>query len=444
MTKKQSRSLMRRLGELESAPAHLPSASGRRPEKPAKMKGRKLGPVGAFLRPLGISFALLLAAYGLVSLGTTFWRSYQRHHDYTTAVHQDRSVFDVFVRRSLPEDSVDLVVRDFDGKLRRVAAAKSETDRFVNETILMLYEERDRIKKDASADIDHLFDYAFADREQALEAHADWFFEWKRSYVILKETLTSAAARFVQSGQYERLSEAVERDVKDYFMRHYEAQVLKPKVRDRRITQGLETLARRSHDNYRRVIANGDMRLQLFLAKNTQHLEDVPADTKMTGVNLDWDAQKWKAPTYLMEDRAFDGIAGLGVAAGSGTVGALVLGPVMNRVMARTFGVLSRRFVTTFGARLALAEQGAVAGTLVQPAGGQVVGAIAGVLVGVAADYFINEAQKGFNRDKFVEANREALDATVDAWKSKLRGNVHAAIDRWFDDARSAVILARD
>lgn len=441
MTKSKSRSLTQRLGELEAASGQPPA----RPGAPAKIKVRKVGPVGAFLRPIGISLALLLAAYGLVSLGSTFWRSYQRHQDYTTASHQDSSIFDVIVgRTTLPEDAVDLVVRDFDGKLRRVAAAKSETDKFVNETILMLDTERDRIKSDASADIDQLFEYAFSDKEQALEAYADWFFEWKRSYVVLKETLTSAANRFVQTGEYESLSEAVERDLKDYFMRHYEAQVLKPEVRDQKITQGLERVARRGHENYRRVIANGDMRLQLFLAKHTQHLADIPADGKMTTTSLDWDAQKWKAPTYLMEDRAFDGIAGLGVAAGSGTVGALVLGPAMNRVMARSFGVLSRRFVTTFGARLALAEQGAVAGTLVQPAGGQIVGAIAGVLIGVAADYFINEAQKEFNRDKFIEANREALASTIETWKAKLKGNVHAAIDRWFDDTRSAVVLARN
>ena len=440
MAAKKSTSLTPRRGAIAAARKGLPV----RAEKRAKIKVRKLGPVAAFLRPIGIAVALLLAAYGLTSLGTTFWRSYQRHLDYTTEAHQDRSIFDIFVKSSLPEDAVDLVVRDFDGKLRRVAAAKSETDKFVNETILMLDGERDRIKQAAGADIDRVFEYAFADKEQALEAYADWFFEWKRSYIILKETFTSAATRFVQTGEYERLSEAVERDLKDYFMRHYKEQVLKPEVRDRKITEGLEILVRRSHEGYRRVIANGDMRLQLFLAKHTRHLEDVPADGKMTGAKLDWDAQKWKAPTYLMEDRAFDGIAGLGVAAGSGTAGALVLGPVMNRVMARTFGLLSRRFVTAFGARLALAEQGAVAGTMVEPAGGQVIGAIAGVLIGVAADYFINEAQEEFNRDKFVSANREALEATIDAWKSKLKGNVNAAIDHWFDDARNAVVLARN
>lgn len=407
-------------------------------------KIRKLGPVAAFVRPIGVTVALMLAAYGLASLGTTFWRSYQRHQDYTASTHPDRSIFEIFVKPSLPKDAVDLVVRDVDGKLRQVAASKSDADTFVNETILMLDDERDRIKRAADADIDRLFDNAFADREQAVDAYADWFFEWKRSYIVLKESLTSAATRFVEAGEYESLGEAVERDLKDYFMRHYKDQVLKPDLRDRKITEGLETLVRRSHESYRRVIANGDMRLQLFLAKHTQHLADIPANEKLTDTKLDWDAQKWKAPTYLMEDRAFDGIAGVGVAAGGGTVGALVLGPAMNRVMARTFGMLSRRFVTSFGARLALAEQGAVAGTVVQPAGGQVVGAVAGLLVGVAADYFINEAQKEFNRDKFVASNQEALDATIYAWKSRLKGNVNTAIDRWFDDARNGVILAKN
>lgn len=425
-------------GEGEIAPA-----GARAPARPVRRhRVKKIGPVAAFLRPVGWSVAFLLCAYGLVSLGTTFWRSYQRHQEYTVAAHQDRSVFDIFFKSTLPKDAVDLVVKDVDGTVRRVVASKSEADGFVNETILMLDGERDRIKSRAGEDIDRSFDHAFADRKQVVEAYADWFFEWKRSYIVLKETLTSAAVRFAQAGEYESLKEAVDRDLKDYFMRHYKAQVLKPEVRDQVITAQLETAVRRAHENYRRVVANGDMRLQLFLARHTRHLEDVPANGKLTNVKLDWDAQKWKAPVYLMEDRAFDGIAGVGYAAGGGTLGALVLGPVMNRVMARSFGLLSRRFVTAFGARLALAEQGAVAGTLVEPVGGTVVGAITGLLIGVAADYFVNEADEAFNRDKFVDANNEALDATIENWRAKLKANVNGAIDRWFDDARTAVVLA--
>jgi hypothetical protein len=217
--------------------------------------------------------------------------------------------------------------------------------------------------------------------------------------------------------------------------------VLKPELRDQTITQGVEQAVRHAHDSYRRVIANSDMRLQLFLAKHTRHLEDVPASTPMTNVKLDWDAQKWKAPVYLMEDRAFDGIAGIGVAAAGGTVGALALGPALNGVLAQSFGQISRRFAASLGTRLALAEQGAVAGTVVQPMGGQVIGAAIGVLIGTAVDYLGNEAHEAINRDDFVAANGQALDGTIATWKAALQANIDAAIDRWFDDARSSVVL---
>jgi hypothetical protein len=161
----------------------------------------------------------------------------------------------------------------------------------------------------------------------------------------------------------------------------------------------------------------------------------------MTKVKLDWDAQKWKAPVYLMEDRAFDGVAGIGAAAAGGTVGALALGPALNGVLAQSFGQLSRRFVTSLGTRLAFAEQGAVAGTMVQPMGGQVIGAAIGVAIGVIADYLSNAANEAFNRDEFVAANNQALDATIATWKANLTANIDTAIDKWFDDTRASVVL---
>jgi hypothetical protein len=306
----------------------------------------------------------------------------------------------------------------------------------------MLDEERARIKQAAQADLDRSFALAFQDREQVISAYADWFFAWKRSYVVLKESLSSAITRFFEVGKYESLNEAVEADVKDYFLRNYKEQVLKPELRDQVIIQGVEQSVRHAHDSYRRVIANSDMRLQLFLSKHTSHMQDIPASAPMTNVKLDWDAQKWKAPVYLMEDRAFDGVAGIGAAAAGGTVGALALGPALNRVLVHSFGHLSHRFVASLGTRLALAQHGAVAGTVVHPVGGTVVGAAVGVLVGAAADYLLTEANEAFNREEFVAANEKALDATIAAWKASLKANVDTAIDKWFDDARSSVVLS--
>ena len=180
----------------------------------------------------------MLSAYALLSLGTTFYRSYQRHLVQTAAVHADNSILDIFFGdSSLPADPVDLVVKDVDGSLHKMVASKSEADKFVNDTILMLDEERARIKQAAHEDLDRSFALAFQDRDQAISAYADWFFEWKRSYVVLKESLASAVTRFFEAGKYESLSEAVEADVKDYFLKNYQEQVLKPELRDRTITQ---------------------------------------------------------------------------------------------------------------------------------------------------------------------------------------------------------------
>jgi hypothetical protein len=449
MPESQSTSLAAAAAGTPFADVAIPSDKGLaapKPERAHRVRGEKIvkeSALGALLKPIGISLALVLSAYALLSLGTTFWRSYQRYLDHSAPVHADNSVLDILLgTSSLPADPVDLVVKDVDGTVHKVVASKSETDKFVNDTILMLDDERAQIKKAAHEDLDRTFALAFQDREQAVSNYADWFFEWKRSYVVLKESLTSAVTRFFEAGKYESLTEAIEADVKDYFLRNYKEQVLKPEVRDQAISQGVEQAVRHAHDSYRRVIANGDMRLQLFLAKHTSNLEDIPASTPMTKVKLDWDAQKWKAPVYLMDDRAFDGIAGIGAAAAGGTVGALALGPALDGLLAQSFGQLSRRFVTSLGTRLAFAEQGAVAGTMVQPMGGQVIGAAIGVAIGVVADYLSNAANEAFNRDEFVAANNQALDATVATWKATLSANIDTAIDKWFDDARASVVLS--
>ncbi|MGC1347441.1 MAG: hypothetical protein WA863_15410, partial [Methyloceanibacter sp.] len=281
----------------------VPSGKELATPKPKRMRRArrekvvKESALGALLKPIGISLALVLSAYALLSLGTTFWRSYQRHLDNTAPVHADNSVLDIlFGASDLPADPVNLVVKDVDGTLHKMVASKSETDQFVNDTILMLDDERARIKQAAHEDLDRAFAIAFQDREQSISNYADWFFEWKRSYVVLKASLTSAVTRFFEAGKYESLTEAIEADVKDYFLRNYKERVLKPELRDQTIGQGVEQAVRHAHDSYRRVIANGDMRLQLFMAKHTDHLEDIPASTPMTNVKLDWDAQKWKAP----------------------------------------------------------------------------------------------------------------------------------------------------
>ena len=430
------------VAEYDDASSQTPAKASRR-ARAVKQKVVRPSALGMFLKPIGIAIGFVLIAYAVLSLGTTFYRSYYRHLDHTAAVHPDRSMFDVFFPdKTLPPDAVDLVVKDVDGSLHKVVASKSDADEFVNDTILMLDQERASIKQAAHQDLDRSFALAFQDREETISSYADWFFAWKRSYVVLKETIASAVSRFFETGKYESLSEAIEVDVNEYFLRNYTDQVLKPELRDDTITKGVEQAVRHAHDSYRRVIANGDMRLQLFLAKHTSHMKDIPATTSMTNIKLDWDAQKWKAPIYLMEDRAFDGVVGVGTAAAGGTVGALALGRAINGIASRSFGQMSARVATSLATRATPALQGAAVGTAVQPMGGQVIGAAIGVVIGIAIDYLANEANEAINRESFVAANEEALDATIAAWKSGLEASVDTAIDKWFDDARASVVLA--
>ncbi len=419
------------------------------PAQPAKPKRHGLwldrrqqatvrrGLLATLFRPLAIVTAMGILGLAALSIGTNYWQSYQRHLAFTQATHKDDSIFRILLDSAVPplsEERRELTIRDESGKLKRLVVPRAALDRFVAKTRAELEAERQRIKAMVAREADTLFALAFADRDAAITSYADWFFEWKRPYVILKETVKSTASRLVRLGEYEPLKVAVERDVKEYFMRHYTERVLKPKQRDPVITEGVEGIARQALARYQRAIAKTDAQLQAFLARNTRYLGPLPADRKITETRLDWDAQKWRTPLHLMEDRAFDGIIGLGSAAG-GLLGGAVMGPAVARATGQVFGALSRRFVGSLGARIALAEGGAVAGGAVAPVGGQVAGALLGLAAGVAADYVMNKLSDKFGREKFVSANQKALDDTIQLWKTKLLKSFDGAVDKWFDDA---------
>ncbi len=411
-----------------------------------RIKVRKYGFLGAFLRPVGIAIAVLILGWGALSIGTNYYRSYQRHVEYTRATHLDKSYLEVLLGRAGPALSsgeTKFVYRDINGKLHRVVAASSAMDRFVNDTLVKLDEARERILRRVDQDMDRIFQRAFADRDEVVDKYADWFFEWKRSYVILKEAIASSAGRLLKTGEYESLREAVERDVKDYFMKNYNERVLKPEIRDRVIATGMEAVVRRAHEDYRRAIVQSDRRLQDFLAAHTRVLEELPDGQRATRLVLDWDAQKWKSPAYMVEDRAFDGIAGVGSVAAGGTFGALAIGPMIGRTVASSFSALSRGIVTGMGSRIALAEGGAVAGTAAAPGVGTAIGTAIGLALGAAADYYLNKRREKKGRKEFVETNKKALDLTISQWKGRLGKNIGAAVSRWFDDARAGVVISR-
>ena len=405
---------------------------------------KKYGIMHAIFQPLGIGLALLIGVYAMVSLGSNFYAGYKRDQDYAQSRHIDRSAVEIFQQSAIAKDKVQLIIRNFDGELEKRAASNSQLAAYIKDRAKELDTARYESETILDIKLKALFEEAFKDKDEAIESYADWFFEWKRPYIILKEAISSTTSRLVKLGEYESLRTAIERDMKDYFMRHYKEQVLKPEQRDALITKAIEEIARDAHKRYLTVMAEQDAKMRQFIAENTTYLETLPASQALTKTTLDWDAQRWKNPTFLMEDRAFDGIAGIGRVAVGGTLGALTLGPAINRGLGGVFLPLARRFAASMGGRIALAEGGAVAGTAVEPVGGTIVGAAVGVVLGFAADYVANKLNEKFSRDKFINANQKALGSTIDLWQQKLGANMKDAYANWYNDAKAGLILVRE
>ncbi len=413
-----------------------------KPDNNTKARQQSNGIITCLFRPLGIAIALLFSTYFASGLAFNFYAGLDRDRDYKKSYHIDHSLVELFSKSSIAKDQVELIIRNFDGELETRLASRSQVKSFLKQRSEALEAARSASKEMISSELKALFETAFLDREAAVNAYADWFFEWKRPYVILKEAITSTSTRLVKLGEYESLRTAVERDVTDYFMKHYQEQVLKPETRTPVITAGIERIARGAHQAYLLAMAEQHREVREFLTKNTRHLERVASNQKLTKTKLDWDTQRWKSPTYLMEDRALGAIFGVGGIAASGTLGGILLGPSVNRTLSGIFQPLARRFATSMGARITLAEGGAVAGTVVEPVGGTFVGAVIGVALGFAADYVANKLNEKFSREKFVTANQSAADETISQWQQKFNNDLSAGTDKWWDDAKASLILS--
>lgn len=409
----------------------------------ARPKVVKRGWLGAVLGPLSLAAAAILMVGAALSFGTTFWTSYQRSALFSKATHPDGSMVSIRAQEPLREE-VTVLMRDEDGALKRLLVEKSAADAFANQSLRRLDAAKAGAKAAAAREMGELFELSFAGSDEAIEDYADWFFAWRRPYVVLKEAVTSTATHLIEVGEVEPLRTAVERDLEQYFMDHYSERVLRPEFRDPMIARGFEAAARRAHERYLTAVAAEDLRLQVFLAEHGRPAEVPAGDEPLTALELDWDSQAFKAPTHLMEGAALDGVASLATVGAGGTIGAFVLKPAMERASARVFAGLGRRFAGAFAGRIAGVEAGAAAGTFVQPVGGTVMGAVAGGILGLAADYAINEASEAWNRDSFVQANAEAVDATKRVWKGKLTDALDGAVDGWFTDSRAAVVALAD
>ncbi|NJO38082.1 MAG: peptide-methionine (S)-S-oxide reductase, partial [Rhizobiales bacterium] len=249
---------------------------------------------------IGGAIALVILVTALFGIGTGQYRSWLRDLDYSQAVHEDESTLSSGAERAIGPDEIELFVRTERDEIRRLIADREELSAFVEGQLARLKQNRAIAKDVASKDAELVMRLSFADADARVATYADWFYEWKRSYVLLKETVLSAAHRTVASGS-ETWREAVERDVTDYFMRHFTDQVLQPERREPLVEAGVRNTLEHAHSNFLNAVADYDLHLRLFLEEHTE-IFDTEALGDKVEVELDWDAQRWKAPFYAAED----------------------------------------------------------------------------------------------------------------------------------------------
>ncbi|MDH3662162.1 MAG: hypothetical protein OEU92_19390 [Alphaproteobacteria bacterium] len=384
---------------------------------------------------IGGALALILLIVALVGIGTGHYRSWLRHLDYSQAVHEDQSTLSSGVERELGPDQIELFVRTERDQIQRLVADRQELAAFVEDQLARLKQNRLIAKEVAAKDAELVMRLSFADADARIENYADWFYEWKRSYVLLKETVLSSAHRTVSSGG-ETWREAVERDISDYFMGHFTDQVLQPERREPLVEDGVRNTLEHAHSNFLQAVSDYDLRLRLFLQQHTTHF-DRPSIGDDVEVELDWDAQRWKAPLYAAEDRSFDGALGVGLmvasTAGGRSLGR-VLAPSMAQAIRQNINRMAARTSAQLAARASTTAAGASAGSAV-PVVGSAVGAAIGFAAGAALDYMGNRVDKWLHREEFIAENTQAVASIEQAWRRALEDELHRTIDVWFDDA---------
>jgi hypothetical protein len=311
--------------------------------------------------------AIVLVGSAVIWLVPGLIDSSQQRTLHRAPVHVDGSTVRTHVIPTLTAAKT-LIYRDRNGTLYRLLADETEVNRFVNETLMYLEAERDKIAAETQREIDELIENAFFDGEDSIARYADWYFEWGRSWSFLGEAAVGGL-KGLSPKNVQGISEAARNEVQAYLIRNYERFALKPELRNPIIEAGISQILAQAHTRYLKTLVAIDDRIQLFLSQDTRHLE-VRDPLAKADLAIDWDAQKWKAPRYSADGEAFK-VAFRGAAiAGLITV---TIGPTIERAITQTFVAAAGRVVASLQPEI----YGFVAGSVVEPGAGSLGGLLA-------------------------------------------------------------------
>lgn len=405
-------------------PQSAPSEELRRPPAPAPVP---YAATGNAIRFIGVSFIALVA---------TWFAARAYHGDawlepHRSSVQPDTTVIAVPSRENiagLRPGEIELTLTDEEGRVVRVAAQRTAVSNFERELLFFLKRREETATQTFARDVKAAFDAGFADSETALNAYADFFFAWQRSWVLMKEAVLAGGSQMLNILSPGKIWEAVTARTRGYLMENYEARVLKPNERNPKIQKGLETAFQKAHAQYRATVLELDAREQAFIKKHTRLLEAYPVGS--VTIKLDWQAQRWRIPAHLAEDRAEQAYRSVAIMGASVALTPL-LTPVLNRIGA---SIMQR-----------------VAGRVVVARKGQIVGALVAVesiglslVVGAAIDWAVNKVDAKLNRQSFIDEHRKALGETRAGWESLANDQLGPVVARWWSDTRQTIVILND
>lgn len=320
-------------------------------------------------------------------------------------------------------DEIELQFKTGDGQAWAAYVGKREASIFLQSTLRYVDDRRERTKAKIVSDIDKVFEKAFADRDAAVDAFADWYFGFFTSGILAGKGLWGGVTE-LRSLDLDAIKAAVLIAVKDAIRTEYLNEVMKPEIRDPVIQDGVRRAIMDAHHDYLFMIEGLDARLIEFISENGRFVRPMDPAEKVE-MELDWDSESWRAPIHYDREAVMFGAAGVLT-----TTGAMLAGDVIMETVAVMLGSI-------IGEAVAAAEASAVGAFFGSEV--PVIGTIIGAGAGLGAHAALNAWRDHMGREEFVADTHAAIDATIATWHNMITPATGRLVDHWFDETKKLV-----
>ncbi|KNC81525.1 hypothetical protein SARC_06152 [Sphaeroforma arctica JP610] len=387
---------------------------------------------------------LTLAGGG--ALGLTYWSRHNydmvlRKKEFDTKAHKDTTKPGIKIERQV-EPKTRVWFRSSEGHVESSILPKSAATSLMRERLRHLENRRAEIRSSTAADVKKNVNGVFENIEDRIGKFADWYFSYPTTYKLLS-TASASVARNIFRSQPEgyTMGDAVALDVVKYIQKKYELIVLRPELNDRKLERAFLASFQHMQREYHRILDEEDDAFRNSVESETTHTE--PLAMENITMDVDWASQLNKINSVVAGHEKGPEGAGVGAAlmvggAAVGKAGGLAglkgasigLGKAGTGAATKGFlGKLAAPFATKAVSAGSVAGGTAAAGLLAGP-----LGAVAGAVMGLGADYSINAGVELLQRESFEQEMREGLRETRDTWEELFNEELQRVLDVWMSD----------